>query len=179
LFRALEGALGKLPLVAENLGVITPEVEAIRNEFHLPGMAVLQFAFGKDPQSPDFTPHNFVRNLVAYTGTHDNDTSMGWWHSQGGDSTRTSQDVDEEKAKARAYLHTDGSEMNWVLIRTLMASVANRVLFPMQDVLGLGSEARMNTPSVPSGNWRWRMSDRAGAPAARRLREMAELYGRL
>lgn len=178
LFRALEGALGELPLVAENLGVITPEVEAIRNEFRLPGMAVLQFAFGTDPQAPDFTPHNFVRNLVAYTGTHDNDTAMGWWRSEGGDSTRTAQDVAVEKARARAYLNTDGSGMNWVLIRTLMASVADRVLFPMQDVLGLGSEARMNTPSVPSGNWRWRMKDRAGAGAARRLREMAELYGR-
>ena len=163
LFRALGGALGRLPLVAENLGVITPEVEAIRNEFGLPGMAVLQFAFGKDPQAPDFTPHNFVRNLVAYTGTHDNDTAMGWWRSEGGDSTRTLRDVTEEKAWARAYLNTDGSEMNWVLIRTLMASVADRVLFPMQDVLGLGSEARMNTPSVPSGNWRWRMQERAGA----------------
>ena len=100
MFRALENALGKLPLVAENLGVITPEVEAIRNEFRLPGMAVLQFAFGTDPQAPDFTPHNFVRNLVAYTGTHDNDTAMGWWRSEGGDSTRTSEDVEEEKAKS-------------------------------------------------------------------------------
>jgi 4-alpha-glucanotransferase len=179
LFRALESALGKLPLVAENLGVITPEVEAIRNEFRLPGMAVLQFAFGTDPQAADFAPHNFVRNLVAYTGTHDNDTTMGWWLSQGGDSTRTAEDVASEKAKVLAYFDTDGSEMNWVLIRALMASVANRVLFPMQDVLGLGSEARMNTPSVAGGNWRWRMPERAGVGTARRLRDMAQLYGRL
>jgi len=179
LFRALEQALGKLPLVAENLGVITPEVEAIRHEFHFPGMAVLQFAFGKDPQAPDFTPHNFVRRMVAYTGTHDNDTVMGWWHSRGGDSTRTPEEVEQEKAKARAYLDSDVREINWAMIRALMGSVAERVLFPMQDVLGLGSEARMNTPSVPSGNWRWRMKGPPDAAAGRRLREMAELYGRL
>jgi 4-alpha-glucanotransferase len=179
LFRALETALGRLPLVAENLGVITPEVEAIREEFGFPGMAVLQFAFGKDPQAPGFRPHNYPRNLVAYTGTHDNDTVMGWWHSSGGDSTRTPQDVEAEKARTRAYLATSSQEMNWVMIRTLMASVADTVLFPAQDVLGLGSEARMNIPSIASGNWRWRM--RAGALSedlAGRLKEMADLYDR-
>ena len=178
LLRALEKALGRLPIVAENLGVITPEVEAIRNEFELPGMAVLQFAFGKDPQAPTFQPHNYPRNLTAYTGTHDNDTVMGWWRSDGGDSTRTPEDVVKEKAKARAYLATDGREMNWVMIRELMKSVADTVVFPMQDVLGLGSEARMNTPSTASGNWRWRMTEHASKEDARRLREMAELYKR-
>jgi 4-alpha-glucanotransferase len=178
LFHALDAALGRLPIVAENLGVITPEVEAIREEFAFPGMAVLQFAFGKDPQAPTFQPHNYPRNLAAYTGTHDNDTVMGWWHSEGGDSTRTAEDVVAEKAKARAYLATDGSEINWAMIRALMMSVADTVVFPMQDVLGLGSAARMNTPSVASGNWRWRMTP---AQAARlpHLREMAELYGRV
>jgi len=178
LFRAVEKALGRLPIVAENLGVITPEVEAIREEFGFPGMAVLQFAFGKDPQAPTFLPHNFPRNLAAYTGTHDNDTAMGWWRSEGGDSTRTPEDVVVEKERARRYLAAGGSdEMNWVMIRALMASVADTVVFPMQDVLGLGSEARMNTPSVASGNWRWRMEE----PAAKvgRLREWAELYGRV
>jgi len=179
LFRALETALGRLPLVAENLGVITPEVEAIRKEFGFPGMAVLQFAFGKDPQAPGFRPHNYARNLVAYTGTHDNDTVMGWWHSTGGDSTRTPNDVVVEKARARAYLATGGNEMNWVMIRALMASVADTVLFPAQDVLGLGSGARMNTPSVASGNWRWRMKAGAlSADLAGRLREMVDLYQR-
>ena len=97
MFRAVEKALGRLPIVAENLGVITPEVEAIREEFGFPGMAVLQFAFGKDPQAPTFLPHNYPRNLAAYTGTHDNDTVMGWWRSEGGDSTRTPADVLVEK----------------------------------------------------------------------------------
>ncbi len=182
LFRALEKALGRMPIVAENLGVITAEVEAIREEFGFPGMAVLQFAFGKDPQAPSFTPHNYPRNLAAYSGTHDNDTVMGWWRSSGGDSTRTAEEVEGEKAKALAYLGaplpTGGEEveMNWMMIRALMASVADTVIFPMQDVLGLGSEARMNTPSVASGNWRWRMTERAEGFS--RLKEMAELYGR-
>jgi 4-alpha-glucanotransferase len=178
-FRALENAMGALPIVAENLGVITPEVEAIRKEFHFPGMAILQFAFGKDSQARDFRPHNYPRNLVAYTGTHDNDTVAAWWHGDGGHTTRSADDVGEEKSFTRAYLGTDGSEMNWTLIRTLMASVADTVLFPMQDVLGLGSEARMNTPSTASGNWRWRMASGVTTPdLAARLREMTMLYER-
>jgi 4-alpha-glucanotransferase len=180
LFRVLQDALGPLPVVAENLGVITPEVEAIRREFGFPGMAILQFAFGKDDQARSFRPHNYVPNLVAYSGTHDNDTVMGWWGSGGGDSTRTTQDISEEKALAREYLATDGCEMNWTLIRSLMASVADTVLFPAQDVLGLGSEARMNTPAVASGNWRWRMLPGALTPEiAQRLRSMAELFERV
>jgi 4-alpha-glucanotransferase len=179
LFRALREAIAELTIVAENLGVITPEVEAIRHEFGFPGMAILQFAFGKDDQARSFKPHNYVRNLVAYTGTHDNDTVAGWWNSQGGDSTRTPEDVAEEKAHARAYLDTDGREMNWTLIRALMASVADTVLFPVQDILGLGSEARMNTPAVASGNWRWRMQPGALTPGiAGRLRELAQLFER-
>jgi 4-alpha-glucanotransferase len=178
-FRALQTALGPLPLVAENLGVITPEVEAIRHEFGFPGMAILQFAFGKDAHAPDFMPHNYIRNLAAYTGTHDNDPAMGWWRSEGGDSTRTPADVTIEKARARAYLATDGREMNWTLIRTLMASVADLVLFPAQDILGLGSEARMNTPAVAGGNWRWRLRPGSLTSAdAARLREMSALYER-
>jgi 4-alpha-glucanotransferase len=179
LFRALQDALGPLPVVAENLGVITPEVEALRNEFHFPGMAILQFAFGKDDQARSFKPHNYIHNLVAYSGTHDNDTVMGWWRSQGGDSTRSAEDIAEEKAHARAYLATDGSELNWTLIRTLIASVAETVLFPAQDILGLGKEARMNTPAVASGNWRWRMKPDALTPEiAARLREMTTIYER-
>jgi len=178
-FRALEGALGRMPIVAENLGVITPEVEAIREEFGYPGMAILQFAFGKDAQGPSFRPHNYARNLVAYTGTHDNDPVMGWWHSEGGDSTRTAEDVEKEKAFARAYLGTDGREMNFVLIRKLMESVADTVIFPMQDVLALGSEARMNTPSVAGGNWRWRLRAEALTEGrAARLAEMARVFDR-
>jgi 4-alpha-glucanotransferase len=179
LFRALRAALGPLPIVAENLGVITPKVEAIRQEFGFPGMAILQFAFGEDEQARSFRPHNYVRNLVAYTGTHDNDTVVGWWRSEGGDSTRTAADIAVEKARARAYLNTDGRQIHRVMIRTLMASAADTVLFPMQDVLGLGSEARMNVPSVASGNWRWRMRRRAlTAERAQSLAELVRLYER-
>jgi len=180
LFEALKNAIGELPIVAENLGVITPEVEAIRSDFGFPGMAILQFAFGKDPQAPDFKPHNFPRNRVAYTGTHDNDTTVGWWSSAGaGDSTRTAEDIQEERDLTRKYLATDGSEIHWVFIRTLMASVAHTVLFPLQDVLGLGSEARMNTPAVPSGNWRWRFGEEMLTPAiAQRLKDMVSTYDR-
>jgi 4-alpha-glucanotransferase len=104
---------------------------------------------------------------------------MGWWNSQGGDSTRSAADVRREKARARAYLNTRGTEMNWTLIRTAMASVAHTVIFPAQDVLGLGSEARMNTPSVPSGNWRWRLNNgELTSSLSRRLRTLAALYQR-
>jgi 4-alpha-glucanotransferase len=142
-------------------------------------MAILQFAFGTDPQASGFKPHNYVPNLVAYTGTHDNDTVMGWWRSEGGDSTRTPEDIQKEKAHARAYLATDCREMNWTMIRTLMMSVAETVLVPLQDVLGLGSDARMNKPATSHGNWRWRCPPAALTDElAERLAEMAELYDR-
>jgi 4-alpha-glucanotransferase len=109
LFEALARALGALPIVAENLGVITPEVEALRNQFGFPGMSVLQFAFGTDPQAPTFRPHNYPREVVAYTGTHDNDTTSGWWRTQGaGDSTRRPEDVESQREFTTAYLNTDG-----------------------------------------------------------------------
>jgi len=179
LFEALRSALGDLPLVAENLGVITPAVESLRRGLALPGMAILQFAFGEDPQAPSFLPHNYERDLVAYTGTHDNDTVLGWWASEGGDSTRTPESVRREKDRARRYLATHGREMNWVMIRAVLASVASTAVAPLQDVLGLGSEARMNRPSSPSGNWRWRLCAGDLAPGlAARLGELAGLYGR-
>jgi len=180
LFEAVEGELGNLPIVAENLGVITPDVEAIRNRFGFSGMSILQFAFGNDPQAPDFKPHNYTRNLAAYTGTHDNDTTVGWWNSAtAGDSTRTSQEIRQERDSARRYLNTDGHEIHWDFIRTLMASVAATVLFPLQDVLGLGSEARMNRPATPSNNWRWRYRKDLLTPAIRdRLKELTVVYDR-
>jgi 4-alpha-glucanotransferase len=160
--------------------VITPEVEAIRAEFGFPGMAVLQFAFGTDSQAPTFRPHNFPREVVAYTGTHDCDTTVGWWGSEGrGESTRSDEDIRRELDFARRYLNTDGKEIQWTLIRALEASVADTVLIPMQDVLGLGREARMNQPATVGGNWRWRYRPGAlKAEFARRLGEMAGLYDR-
>jgi len=179
LFDAILQALGKLPVVAENLGVITPAVEAIRHAFGMPGMAVLQFAFGTDPQAPGFRPHNYQRDVVAYTGTHDNDTAIGWWQSTGGDSTRTPADVEREKHFACEYLHTDGREIHWDLIRALEASVAGTVIVPAQDLLGLGSEARMNMPSTLGGNWLWRLQPgRLTEGIAARLRSMAMCYQR-
>jgi 4-alpha-glucanotransferase len=180
LFAAVESQLGKLPIVAENLGVITEEVETIRQQFGFPGMSILQFAFGKDPQAPDFKPHNYPRNRVAYTGTHDNDTTVGWWTGTGeGDSTRTPEDVRKERDSARNYLDLEGRAVNWVFIRTVLASVADLAIFPLQDVLGLGSEARMNLPGTASGNWRWRFTDGLLTPDLReRLKEMAVVYDR-
>ncbi len=179
LFRAIEAALGKLPIVAENLGLITPEVEQLREACGFPGMSILQFAFGGDGQAKEFQPHTYPRDRVVYTGTHDNDTTMGWWNSGAGDSTRDSAEVEREKAFARKYLGTDGSEMHWTLIRTALASVANTVLIPMQDVLGLGNEARMNLPGRQAGNWGWRFSWDQVTPEIRaRLKEMVQTYDR-
>jgi 4-alpha-glucanotransferase len=180
LFDRIARVLGSLPIVAENLGVITPEVEALRVRCGFPGMSILQFAFGADQQAHDFRPHTFPRERVVYTGTHDNDTTLGWWESTGeGDSTRDARQVAREKAYALRYFGTDGREMNWTLIRAALASVADTVLIPMQDVLGLGSDARMNFPGRQAGNWRWRFSwDQLTPDITARLRELVDLYDR-
>lgn len=179
LFERLQGALGGLPFVAENLGVITPAVEDLRRRFGLPGMAILQFAFGTDERAPLFRPHHYEPDLVAYTGTHDNDTAVGWWESEGGDSTRTPAEVQREKALARRYLDTDGREIHWVLLRAVQASVAATAVAPVQDLLGLGSEARMNRPGTTAGNWRWRLRPGQLTPAlAARLGELTALFDR-
>jgi 4-alpha-glucanotransferase len=181
LFSTLQEELGELPIIAENLGVITPEVEQIRHQFGFPGMAILQFAFGNDPQGPSFRPHNYVRNLVAYTGTHDNDTTLGWRNSKGTiDSIRTSEDVAKERVFARTYLGcADDEPINWAMIRTVLASVADTAIIPLQDVLGLGTEARMNLPGTSRGNWRWRfLPGVLSSELAKRLRELNEAYDR-
>ena len=180
LFEAVQGALGKLPIVAEDLGVITPGVEALRKRFGFPGMAVLQFAFGSDPQASKFLPHDYVRNLVVYTGTHDNDTTMGWWTSAGvHDSTRTQGEIRREREFAQKYLCANDHEINWAFIRAVLGSVADTAIVPLQDVLGLGSEARMNLPATPSGNWRWRYtSDMLTERVRERLKELTTLYQR-
>jgi 4-alpha-glucanotransferase len=181
LLTALVKEFGDLPIVAENLGVITEEVEYLRRKFKLPGMAILQFAFGIDQQAHTFRPHNYSRDLVAYTGSHDNDTAIGWWQSTGeDDSTRTPEDVRKEHDLARAYLHfTDEDEINWVLIRAVEASVANTVILPMQDVLGLGHSARMNLPGSTSGNWLWRCRPDSFRPElSARLRSLVQLFDR-
>ncbi len=145
LFEALERHLGKLPLVAEDLGEISPEVAQLRDRFELPGMCILQFAF-TGPDNP-FLPHHHVPNALVYSGTHDNDTAMGWWN--------TAPEV--EKDFARRYLGIDGHDFAWDLIRAGMMSVADGFIAPITDLLALGGEARMNLPGRPSGNWSWRL----------------------
>jgi 4-alpha-glucanotransferase len=179
LFEAVRNALGDLPIVAENLGLITPEVENLRRRFGFPGMAIMQFAFGDDPRGSTFIPHNFERELVAYTGTHDNDTTVGWWHGEAGSSNRSPAQVEKERAYALEYLKSDGTEVHWDFIRALIASVADTTVVPLQDVLGLGSEARMNLPGRPGGNWRWRFESEDLAPGiTERLRKYTDIYGR-
>jgi len=180
LFRVLESRLGPLPIIAENLGVITPEVEAIRMQFGFPGMTVLQFAFGADASSSIFRPHNYPREVVAYTGTHDNDTTVGWWNSGAGiETTLSAGQLQQEHEIACRYLRCDGREIHWSFIEAISASVADTVLIPLQDVLGLGSEARMNLPGRSDGNWQWRFEKgMVKSSHAARLKELAELYGR-
>jgi len=181
LLSALQNEFGDLPIVAENLGVITPPVEELRKRFGLPGMSILQFGFGTDAQAPTFRPHNYNRDLVAYTGSHDNDTAAGWWSNTGaGDSTRTPEGIRKEHEFARAYLNfDDDAEINWIMIRAVEASVADMVIVPLQDVLGLGSSARMNLPGTMSGNWKWRYRPGQLNPElSARLRSFATLYDR-
>ena len=174
LFAAVRGALGDLPLVAEDLGVITPEVEALRDELGLPGLKVLQFAFdpkedGRLDAAHPFLPHNYPERCVAYTGTHDNDTTRGWYDERS----------DEERHLIRTYAACDDGGAVWALIRTALASVARYAIVPMQDALNLGTEARMNRPAHASGNWDWRMPAEALHPdLAAALRTLVHIYGR-
>jgi 4-alpha-glucanotransferase len=179
-FRHLLDKLGDLPIVAEDLGVITPPVEALRDEFEFPGMRVLQFAFGDDPKASDYQPHNYPRNCVAYTGTHDNDTTCGWFDSRAGaGTTRTATQIAEERAFALTYLGSDGHQIQWDMIRLAVASVADTAIVPVQDVLGLGTKARMNLPGSAIGNWRWRFNERAITPEmTEKLAKLTDIYDR-
>ena len=155
LFNALRERLGDLPFIAEDLGMITPEVYALRDRLGVPGMKVLQFGFG-DPGAHIYLPQNFPVNCVVYTGTHDNDTTVGWWKSSA---------TEEEKRSAAAYLGDSSDGIQWAFIRAAFASVARLAVVPLQDVLGLNSDSRMNTPSQSNGNWRWRYQPGALTPA--------------
>jgi 4-alpha-glucanotransferase len=179
LFTAIRKALGELPIIAEDLGVITPDVVALRDAFGFPGMRILQFAFGSDTKNMDL-PHNYEQNIVAYTGTHDNDTTVGWFSSVAGEgSTRTAKQIEREREFCLEYLKTDGQEIHWDFIRALLASVANTAIVPLQDLLGLGTEARMNLPNTTAGNWSWRLKPNALTnEIAARLRKLTEVYGR-
>lgn len=164
----LEAFDGSLPIIAEDLGVITPAVEALRDDYGLPGMKILQFAFD-DIKDNDYLPYNYNENCVCYTGTHDNDTTQGWYR----------QASPESQDKVRRYLSCDGSNVHWDFIRLALGSVARYVLFPLQDVFGLDSSSRMNTPGIGQGNWAWRyLQEQLNAGTAAYLKELSELYGR-
>ena len=168
LFQAISKALGPVPIIAEDLGVITPDVDALRKKFGFPGMRILQFAFAGDA-SDRFLPHNYEPDSVVYTGTHDNDTAAGWW------ATAT----EHERHLARAYLATDGHDMPWTLIRAAMSSVADTAVHPMQDVLALPTDCRMNFPGQESGWWGWRFQWHEVQPwHSERLADLSRLYGR-
>lgn len=180
-FDALHKAFGSLPLIAEDLGEVTPEVKALRDRWGLPGIRILQFAFGSDPSALDFLPHNYPRNAVVYTGTHDNDTTVGWfWNRHPNADKRDPEQVQREQQNAVAYLGcVDTSEIHWSMIRACLASVANTAIIPMQDLLGLDSEARMNRPGAGTGNWEWRMSASAlTPPLAQRMAQLTRTYER-
>ena len=171
LFAHLQAAFGSesLPLIAEDLGVITDGVIALREAFHLPGMKILQFSFSGGVAKME-APYRFPPNCVVYTGTHDNDTALGWFQN----SSQW-----EERQLALKYMGTDGSQFHWDLIRLALSSVADTAVIPLQDLLGLGSEARMNYPSRAEGNWRWRFQFEQVSPDVEcRLAEMTRIYGR-
>lgn len=171
LFHKLRDALGGLPFFAEDLGYITPEVHALRERHQIPGLAVLQFGFG-DPGAHIYLPHRLTPDQVVYTGTHDNDTTLGWWNSI------TSEN---ERRAVEAYVGPGSDGIHWAFIRLAQASVASLSVVPLQDVLGLGSEARLNTPSVSEGNFRWRYEPEAltAAGLTERLAALAEVTDRL
>jgi 4-alpha-glucanotransferase len=167
LFNCIQANLGSLPILAEDLGVITPDVVALRDQFGLPGMKILQFAFSGPENS--FLPHSFPKNCVVYTGTHDNDTARGWYESA----------PQEEQAFACHYLNVDGRQFSWDLIRHAWSSVAVIAAAPMQDFLNLGTQARMNYPSRLGGNWEWRMTrDAHSTDLQEKVRELNWLYQR-
>jgi 4-alpha-glucanotransferase len=179
LFSTLKRELGELPIIAEDLGVITPDAVALRDEFGFPGMRILQFAFDGDSSNQNL-PHNYVPNCAVYTGTHDNDTTVGWFRSSPGEgSTRDAKQIERERSYCLKYLNTDGSQIHWDFIRAAMASVARIAIVPLQDVLGLDSSARMNLPGRRHGNWTWRFrADMLTPDMNNRLGELAEIYGR-
>ncbi len=169
LFNVLRERLGELPFIAEDLGYITPEVHRLRDDFQMPGMKVLQFGFG-DPGAHIYLPHRYEPNCVVYTGTHDNDTTVGWW--QNGASAA-------ERRAAEAYLGKPEDGIHWAFIRAAQGSVANLCVVPLQDALGLGSEARMNVPSRLEGNWAWRYRRGELTPElAQKLASLAETCDR-
>lgn len=169
LFALLREQRGELAIVAEDLGTITDEVHALRKKYQLPGMKVLQFAFGAKP-SNEHLPHNHAEDFIAYTGTHDNDTTVGWWRSLKG----------AERQHVLHYVAGNREEKHWRMNRLALASVARLAIIPMQDVMGLGTQSRMNIPGTVDGNWGWRFTRKQVRKSdGEKLLELTRLYGRL
>jgi 4-alpha-glucanotransferase len=169
LFRAIEAELGHLPIVVEDLGIITPDVVSLRQQLGLQGMKVLQFAFDGNPDNA-YLPYNYDSDCVVYTGTHDNQTTIGWFQSCN----------ETERQQVQTYLGADGSDIAWDFIRLASESVADLAIFPLQDVMRLGDDARMNRPGIAFGNWKWRyLAHQLNDGLARGLRELSGAYGRL
>ena len=180
LFYAIRNALGDLNIIAEDLGVITEEVDALRERLGFPGMRVLQMAFGADPKAAEYRPHSYIHNCVAYTGTHDNDTTVGWFTAEPGtQTTQPREEIEEERRNVCIYANSDGREINWDMIHMASGSVADTAIFPLQDILGLGTEGRMNKPGSGSNNWEWRTVPGAVTDEMRqRLANLTRVYGR-
>ncbi len=180
LFSELIKKSGPLPIIAEDLGIITHSVEKLRDGFNFPGMRVLQFSFGDRGSEGKYLPENCPSNCVVYTGTHDNDTVVGWFHSEPGEgTTRTREEIVRERESILDCIGTDGSEIHWDLINLALQSNAVMSIIPMQDLMGLGSKSRMNVPGRPSGNWKWRFTwDRITPDIVERMRRMTQEAGR-
>ncbi|MGB0344109.1 MAG: 4-alpha-glucanotransferase [Coraliomargarita sp.] len=180
LFACIAEDLGwPLPFIAEDLGVITPDVRRLQERFGLPGIRIEQFAFGNDALKHTFLPGAYDSNCVAYTGTHDNDTVQGWFGKQPGvNCTMSWEEIESERAEALAYFGTDGSRLHWDFIHSLYSSDAGAAIVPLQDVLGLGSEARMNVPGAASGNWAWRVSQANAACLGDALYQLSDISTR-
>jgi len=180
-FEALQHVLGSsLPVIAEDLGYITPEVRGLRDRFGFPGMKIIQFGFGGGTSTSLDLPHNYPVHCIAYTGTHDNDTTVGWFHGQAGEgNTRSQREIDAEKTFALRYLHCDPKLIHIGMMRAVWSSVACVAIAPVQDLLGLPASARMNTPGIASGNWTWRCEPNSLTPeVASLLGEMTASFGR-
>lgn len=171
---------GELPVIAEDLGFITQEVHDLRDRFHFPGMRIIQFAFGAGDSSSLDLPHNYPIHCIAYTGTHDNDTVVGWFNSKAGEgSTRTQEEIDREKSFALRYLNCSPDQIHLGMIRSIWSSVATMALAPIQDVLGMDAQSRMNTPGTSVGNWTWRCPPHVlDASSASWLADITDVYGR-
>lgn len=179
-FHALKGELGDIPVIAEDLGLITKEVDQLRDDFNLPGMRILQFSFADDLEPP-MQPEGFPENCVVYTGTHDNDTTLGWyWRQPGVNNTETEEAIEQERQAVLNVVHTDGSQIHWDLIALAHRLAPHTAIVPLQDVMGLGTEARMNVPGRMDGNWAWRFTeDQLRPDDLQRLRDVTEWAGRL